>query len=88
MMGFGSTLFVNDASHFVRDVGGTTLMFNMLEEVNLGDGAHVAPEMIESTAQAAYGFVRTYYRAGVEISEPLQRPRQLRLELVDQQKKA
>jgi von Willebrand factor type A domain len=44
MMGFGSTLFVSDASYFVRDVGGTTLnMFSMLEEVHLGDGAHVAP---------------------------------------------
>jgi hypothetical protein len=44
--------------------------------------------MIESTAKAAYGFVRTYYRVGVETSEPLQRPRKLRLELVDQQKRS
>jgi von Willebrand factor type A domain len=89
VMGFGAYSEVSDASYFVRDVGGTTLnMFSMLEEVHPGDGVHVAPEMIESTAQAAYGFVRTYYRVGVEISEPLQRPRQLRLELVDQQKRS
>jgi von Willebrand factor type A domain len=89
IMGFGATSGVSDASSFVRDVGGTTLnMFSPLEEVHRGDGAHVDPKMIESTAQAAYGFVQTYYRVGVEISEPLQRPRQLSLELVDQQKRS
>jgi len=89
MMGFGATSGVSDASDFVSDVGGTALnMSSPLEEVHPGDGAHVDPKMIESTAQAAYGFVRTYYRVGVEISEPLHKPRQLRLELVDQQRKS
>jgi hypothetical protein len=89
IMGFGATSGVSDASSFVRDVGGTTLnMFSPLEEVHRGDGAHVDPKMIESTAQAAYGFVQTYYRVGVELSEPRQRPRQLSLELVDQQKRS
>jgi hypothetical protein len=88
IMGFGATSGVIDASNFAKDVGGITLnMFSLLEEAHQGDGAHVASKMIESTTQAAYGFVRTYYRVGVEISEPLQRPRQLRLQLVDQQKR-
>jgi hypothetical protein len=63
-------------------------MYSPLEEVHRGDGVQVDPKMIESTAQAAYGFVRTYYRVGIEISEPLQRPRQLRLRLVDQQRRS
>jgi len=87
MMGFGATSGVSDASDFVADVGGIKLnMYSPLEEVHPGDAAQVDPKMIESTAQAAYDFVRTYYRVGVEISEPLQRPRQLRLRLVDQQR--
>jgi hypothetical protein len=47
----------------------------------------VDPEKLESTAEAAYAFARTYYRVGLEVSEPLQKPRQLTLRSVESAKK-
>jgi len=48
-------------------------------------GARVDPETLASTAQAAYAFARTYYRVDLDVSEPIQNPRQLTLEVLDQQ---
>ena len=86
MMGFGATLDVRDASDFVVDVGGIKL--NMYSALGVHQAGSVDPKMIESTAQAAYGFVRTYYRVDVEVSEPLKRAHKLRLQLVDQQRRS
>jgi len=51
-------------------------------------GARVDPETLASTAQAAYAFARTYYRVGLEVSESIQNPRQLTLEVLDEQRKS
>jgi hypothetical protein len=63
-------------------------VINPLSEVQPFSGAGVDPEKLESTAEAAYAFVRTYYRVSLEVSEPIQKLRQLTLEVLDQQKRS
>jgi len=88
IMGSGVTSGVRDASEFVNEIGGIELnMAGPLQQVQSGNGVRVDPQTMESTAKAAYAFVRTYYRVVLEISEPIQKPRQLHLELVDQQRR-
>ena len=89
IVGTGATrIEVSDASGFVKDTGGTEFdVINPLNEVQPFGGARVDPEKLDSTAQAAYAFTRTYYRVGLEVSGPIQKPCQLTLEVLDQQKK-
>jgi len=87
--GPGATKEVSDISGFVKDTGGIEFnVTNPLSEVQPFSGARVDPEKLESTAEAAYAFVRTYYRVGLEVSEPIQKPRQLTLEMLNQQRRS
>jgi von Willebrand factor type A domain len=93
IMGPGATrIEVSDASGFVKDTGGIEFnvinVINLLNEVQPFSGSRVDPEKLDSTAQAAYAFARTYYRVGLEVSGPIQKPRQLTLEVLDQQKRS
>jgi hypothetical protein len=88
IMGPGATTEVSDISGFVKDTGGIEFnVTNPLSEVQPISGARVDPEKLESTAEAAYAFARTYYRVALEVSEPIQKPRQLTLEVLDQQRR-
>ena len=83
VMGPGVTVGVSDALPIVSDTGGMELnMVNMLS-VRYGGGARIDSGTSESTAKAAYSFVRTYYRVGLGISGPITKPNPLHLELVD-----
>jgi len=86
IMGPGATTDVSNASRFVKETGGIEFnVINPLSEVQPMSGARVAPDTLASTAQAAYAFARTYYRVDLDVSEPIQNPRQLTLEVLDQQ---
>jgi hypothetical protein len=50
------------------------------------NGASVDPDTLASTAQAAYAFPQTFYRVTLEVQGVEQKPRQLRLEIVDKPK--
>jgi hypothetical protein len=89
IMGPGATGEVSNASRFVKETGGIEFnVMNPLNEVQPFRGARVDPETLASTAHAAYAFARTYYRVGLEVSEPIQQPLQLTLEVLDQQKRS
>ena len=89
IMGPGATTDVSNASRFVREIGGIEFnVINALNEVQPMSGARVDPETLASTAQAAYAFARTYYRVALEVSESIQNPRQLTLEVLDEQRKS
>lgn len=89
VMGPGVTTEVTDISGFVKDTGGVEFnLINLLSEVQLFSGARVDPGKLESTAEAAYAFARTYYRVDLEVSEPIQNPHQLTLEVLDQQRRS
>jgi len=89
IMGPGVTAEASNASGFVKETGGMEFdVINPLNEVQPFVGARVDPETLASTAQTAYAFARTYYRVGLEVSEPIQKPRQLTLEVLDQQKRS
>ena len=86
VMGPGATTDVSNASRFVKETGGIEFnVINPLSQVQPMSGARVDPETLASTAQAAYAFARTYYRVDLDVSEPIQNPRQLTLEVLDQQ---
>jgi len=86
IMGPGATTDVSNASRFVEETGGIEFnVINPLSEVQPMSGARVAPDTLASAAQAAYAFARTYYRVDLDVSEPIQNPRQLTLEVLDQQ---
>jgi hypothetical protein len=89
-MGPAVTIGVRDISGFLSDTGGVEFnTFDLQNEVQLRsfNGARVDLEKLESTAEAAYAFSRTYYRLGLDVSEPIQKPRQLTLEVLDQQRR-
>lgn len=87
IMGPGATKEVSNVSGFVKETGGIEFnVINPLTEFQPFSGARVDPESLASTAQAAYAFARTYYRLGLEVSEPIEKPRQLRLEIGDKRK--
>lgn len=89
VMGLGATTDVSNASKFVKETGGIEFnVINPLNEVQPMSGARVDPETLASTAEAAYAFARTYYRMGLEVSEPIQKPLQLTLEVLDQQRRS
>jgi len=62
-------------------------VINPLNEVQPSGGARVGPETLASTAKAAYAFARTYYRVSLDVSESIQKPRQLTLEVLDQERR-
>ncbi len=87
IMGPGVTQEASDVSGFVKETGGVEFnVINPLNEIQPFHGARVDPDTLVSTAQAAYAFTRTYYRLGLEVSDPIQKPRQLRLEIEDKRK--
>jgi len=87
IIGPGSTEGVSDVSGFVKETGGIEFnVINPLKEIQPFSGARVDPETLASTAQAAYTFTQAYYRLSLKVADPSQKPRQLRLEIVDQQK--
>jgi len=87
IIGPGSTEGVSDVSGFVKETGGIEFnVINPLKETQPFIGARVDPETLASTAQAAYTFTQAYYQLSLKIADPLQKRRQLRLEIVDQQK--
>jgi hypothetical protein len=89
IMGPGATTDASNASRFVKETGGIEFnVINPLNEVQPLSGARVDQERLASTAQAAYAFARTYYRVGLEVSEPIQKPRQLTLEVLDEQRRS
>lgn len=88
IMGRGATIEANDVSKFVKETGG--IEFNLISpmvEIQPFNGALVDPDTLASTASAAYAFVQTYYRLDLEVSEPIQKPHQLQLELVDRERR-
>jgi len=88
IMGPGVTAEASNASRFVKETGGIEFnVINPLKEVQPFHGARVDPETLASTAQDAYAFARTYYRVSLEVSGTVPKPRQLTLEVQDQQKR-
>ena len=88
IMGPGVTAEASNASRFVKETGGIEFnVINPLKEVQPFYGARVDPETLASTAQDAYAFARTYYRVSLEVSGTVPKPRQLTLEVQDQQKR-
>lgn len=88
IMGPGVTTHTTDASRFVNETGGIEFnLINPLNEIEPMSGTRVDSETLASTAQAAYAFAQTYYRVHLEISEPIQKPRQLTLEVSGQQRR-
>ena len=86
--GPGATADVSDASKLVKETGGIEFnVINPLNEVQPSGGARVGPETLASTAKAAYAFARTYYRVSLDVSESIQKPRQLTLEVLDQERR-
>jgi hypothetical protein len=89
IMGPGATTDASNASRFVKETGGIEFnVINPLNEVQPLSGARVDLVRLASTAQAANAFARTYYRVGLEVSEPIQKPRQLTLEVLDEQRRS
>jgi hypothetical protein len=87
IMGPGVTEGVSDSSRFVEETGGMEFnVINLLNKIQPFSGASVDSDTLASTAQAAYAFTRTYYRLDLEVSEPIEKPRQLRLEIGDKRK--
>src|SRR5215472_15883791 len=88
IMSPGVTKEVSDVAGFIRETGGVEFNIIPLTEVQPFNGARVDPDTLTSTAQAAYAFAQTFYRLTLEVQSIEQKPRQLRLEIVDKQKGA
>lgn len=87
IMGPGATKEVSDVAGFLRETGGVEFnVINPLNDVQPMNGARVDPDTLASTAQAAYAFVQTFYRVTLEVQGVEQKPRQLRIEIVDKPK--
>jgi len=86
----GATRGVRDVGGFIKETGG--MEFNTINPLNEGQqlfaGVRVDPDVLESTAQVAYIFSQAFYRLTLKFSRLEQKPRQLRLEIVDKRKEA
>lgn len=89
-MGPGATKEVSDVGRFIKETGG--MEFNIINPLNEVQqpftGARVGPDILASTAQAAYTVAQAFYRLTLEVSGLEQKPRQLHLEIVYKRKEA
>lgn len=89
IVGPGVTKEASDVGRFVRETGGVEFnIISPLNEVQRFTGARVDPDILASTAQAAYAFAQAFYRLTLELFGPEQKPRQLHLKIVDKRNEA